>query len=751
MISVKSKRNGQPGRTVPGLRTLVVGLLAWAGAAYPHFGPIPMSLKGIPTPPVPGLTDGPDPIIVDRDAAIVLGKALFWDINVGSDGVACASCHFHAGADSRIKNQLAPSASSGIHDDQAFDYDANGHQRGANHTLSRDDFPLHRTSDPLSPNSPITYSSDDIVSSAGTFGGEFRGIRWFGSSDDDCLREADPVFHQGAIGTRRVEPRNTPTVINAVFNHRNFWDGRANNVFNGSSAWGDRDPDAGVWVNSPEGLHKQRLQLINSSLASQAVAPPLSTVEMGCENRRFADLGRKLMWRKPLEKQKVHWNDSVLGPYAQSTQGELKPGLNTFYYSLVRKAFNAKYWSSTQRGGALGAPKQFGRFRPLPYDQFEANFAMFFALAVQMYESTLVSDDSPFDRAPRDEQGLPVGLSAEAFAGMQEFRVAHCSLCHIGPLMTSATVATNAELVDEHPEVFGNQVFAISTSSNVITRKSVLHETDGAGTEVGSSFVDTGFVSTGVIRSEWDLGLGATDPFGNPLSFSEQYMHLLTGDTGSVVDDDVFDVRPCDFDIPLAMDLPGPHPMIFTRSDGIQAQAQDVEGCYNAGGAFLPSEAAAAAELTAPDTSKMLTGVAGAFKIPTLRNVELTGPFMHNGGMATLAEVIEFYTRGGNYDTQSKDFGFVFPQAALRFFPEKRTSMVAFLKTLTDDRVRYERAPFDHPELIVPHGHSSEHGAITGGHPLGADLARDEVLHIPAVGAEGRDTPIPAFVELLQP
>jgi cytochrome c peroxidase len=29
--------------------------------------------------------------------AVVLGKALFWDVSVGSDGMACASCHFHAG------------------------------------------------------------------------------------------------------------------------------------------------------------------------------------------------------------------------------------------------------------------------------------------------------------------------------------------------------------------------------------------------------------------------------------------------------------------------------------------------------------------------------------------------------------------------------------------------------------------------------------------------------------------------------
>ena len=38
----------------------------------------------------------------------MLGKALFWDMQVGSDGIqACATCHFQAGADVRSKNQVA--------------------------------------------------------------------------------------------------------------------------------------------------------------------------------------------------------------------------------------------------------------------------------------------------------------------------------------------------------------------------------------------------------------------------------------------------------------------------------------------------------------------------------------------------------------------------------------------------------------------------------------------------------------------
>ena len=66
--------------------------------------PQPGALNLIPVPLPANLAD----FVADKKAAIVLGKALFWDQQAGSDGLACASCHFHAGADSRIKNQIDP-------------------------------------------------------------------------------------------------------------------------------------------------------------------------------------------------------------------------------------------------------------------------------------------------------------------------------------------------------------------------------------------------------------------------------------------------------------------------------------------------------------------------------------------------------------------------------------------------------------------------------------------------------------------
>src|ERR1051326_4332451 len=48
-------------------------------------------------------------LIKDKNAAIALGKAFFWEMQFGSDGkTACATCHFNAGADSRTGNQTDP-------------------------------------------------------------------------------------------------------------------------------------------------------------------------------------------------------------------------------------------------------------------------------------------------------------------------------------------------------------------------------------------------------------------------------------------------------------------------------------------------------------------------------------------------------------------------------------------------------------------------------------------------------------------
>jgi len=720
---------------IPRITLRVVSLLLLsltAGIASAHTTAPPFSLKGVPVPEVPGLLDGPDPIVVNKEKALVLGKALFWDQNVGSDGVACASCHFHAGADSRSRNQLAPAGKSENVPMMSFEVSPDGTQMGVNYELKLSDFPFFQLEDPLNADSLVLYESDDVVSSAGTFGGSFERVGWSEDIADECSHDPDPVFHDASRNTRKVVDRNAPTVINAVFNFRNFWDGRANHIFNGSNELGERDPDAGVWVvderNEPE---KVRLKLVNSSLASQAVAPPLNATEMSCENRRLSDLGRKLLWRRPLENQEVHWNDSVLGQYSNSTEGSLKAGLNTYYRYLIMQAFNPKYWSASKRDEQYEGAAARDTETPLHYEQIEANFGMFFGLALQIYQSTLISDDAPFDRSEVDHEGVPVDLSELEKKGFKEFRDGHCAICHFGPHFTTAAVHSNAELVKNNPEIFANLTKEASISHTVVNK---------LVTSEGLALVDVGFASTGVSADGDDIGLGGKDDLNNPLSFSDQYVQLLVGNTDAVKDEVVTQVRACDFENLLAKDVDQSAYFYFTKQDGeLISQSQSIEGCFKDDGAVLPSPELAQAELDKDNNSKLKAASRNAYKIPNLRNVELTGPYMHNGSMATLEQVLEFYARGGNHSTPGKQILSLLPDRSFA-----SSNIIDFLKTLTDDRVRFERAPFDHPALRVSHGHSSVASSMSD------KLAGDEWLEVPAVGAEGREQALKPFDVLLE-
>src|SRR5207244_4168259 len=66
--------------------------------------------------------------------------------------------------------------------------------------------------------------------------------------------------------------------------------------------------------------------------------------------------------------------------------------------------------------------------------------------------------------------------------------------------------------------------------------------------------------------------------------------------------------------------------------------------------------------------------------------------------------------------------------------PTNRANVVAFLKTLTDDRVRFESAPFDHPQLFIPNGHPGDAVAVTND---GTGKATDTLVEVPASGAAG--------------
>ena len=84
------------------------------------------------------------------------------------------------------------------------------------------------------------------------------------------------------------------------------------------------------------------------------------------------------------------------------------------------------------------------------------------------------------------------------------------------------------------------------------------------------------------------------------------------------------------------------------------------------------------------DGRKRLTGRTeddGVFKIPSLRNVALTGPYMHDGSLETLEDVIEHYDKGGNNHANKSNL--IKP---LNLTVAEKQSLIAFLNTLTDWR-----------------------------------------------------------------
>ena len=744
--------------------------------------PPPKSLKDVPTPEPANLAD----FIKDKQAAITLGKALFWDMQVGSDSVqACASCHSKAGADGRTKNQISPGLNATPNPDTVFGnpstvFASDGvtvpqglPQLAPNYTVKAADFPFHSrntetdpvprtgplgspTKTPLEEFANVVQDCNDVVSSQGVRLAQFMGLIP-GSSQEANMPTPDPVFHVGnkvsvLNNVRRCEPRNTPTMINAVFNADNFWDGRASMVFNGVNAFGFRDRTSTLKKNVNGTLTDVFVRIPMGSLASQAVTPPLTDFEMSFTGRDFPSVGRKMLQLRPLALQLVHPQDSVLGPMSRATlskNGKLSgsKGLNVATYAdLIKKAFKDEWWNSPdicsiQSGSQythmpnsqdprtfiinLGKAliKKYTKGMKLgakDYTQMEYNFSLFFGLAVQLYEATLVADDTPFDQYngadinyraggtpanPKPISGDSSKLSANQLNGLAQFNNLGCVLCHALPETTEHTIRNL-------------QVDADGVPHNLLK-----YLPDGFGgapgnpTTLPNSYIDFGMRNIAHRPSAEDIGRAGTaptlPPFINPstnapfpLSYTELWKlkkagNLPTGDLAPGVHDVTFYV--------------GPDPTAVIPIPGIPKPVND----------------------------KSVTR--GCFKVPNLRNGALTGGYMHDGTYSTLRQVVQFYARGANFPNTN------FNELALGLVPipsldpggsdpnaeQNIKDMVDFLANgLTDQRVVYQRAPFDHPQLFIPNGALS----IT---PL-----IDQMIEVPAVGQYGSTTPLPTFLGL---
>lgn len=627
-------------------------------------------LKPLSQIPVP-MPSNLDDFIEDMDLALVLGKALFWDMQVGSDGVmACATCHFHAGADNRSRHQASPGllrwyANGASNPDRTFQL------VGSNYALKVSDFPLRKLRNPNDSKSSVLSDRNDVVSSQGIAFRQFLGVDGYGN---EILRsQADSVFRVGTLTARRVEPRNTPTVINAVFNQRNFWDGRASDIFNGVNPFGLRDKDARVFYAEDEDhIEAVSVAIDNASLASQAVGPPLSAFEMSASGRIFPDVARKLLKKRPLARQMVDRTDSVLGTWSRVDKAGL---IFDDYEELVEAAFKEEWW---QYDGEVPVPSRFAtsggtsHANSLPslakvipsmtrasdtigeYSQIEANFSLFFGLSVQLYQSLLISDQTPYDRYAA---GDLTALTSQQRQGLFLFHTkARCADCHQGAEFTSASV------------------------NNIVNARV---EPMGFGRD--SRFVyDAGFYNLGIRPTLEDISIGDLDPFGFP--FSEARLLSTYG------------------------------PEVYRKLIGKPAPL--------------------------PLGSDAMVVSNGLFKTPTLRNVALTAPYMHNGGFRTLREVVDFYNRGGDFPQQNaKDLHPA--MVPLQLTNSEKDALVAFLQSLTDERVRYRRAPFDHPQLFLPNGHI---GTTSSSRDNGLGHALDVTIELPATGSTG-GRPLRNFLE----
>lgn len=690
-------------KTITIAAIILVAVIAGNSVSAQVTGSPQVSLKSVSVPEPDNLGE----FVKDKVAAIKLGKTLFWDIQVGSDGqTSCASCHFHAGADNRSKNQISPgllriNANGTKNPDTVFDVGG-----APNYQLKPGDFPFHKLSDSNNPASVIS-DRNDISSSQGVSNAKFVSVKP-GSAEDQVKTEPDPVFNVGGTNVRRVQPRNTPTVINAAFNFRNFWDGSAQNIFNGVNPFGLRDSNASVVkAEKPNQLKFVKIRLNNSSLASQALGPPLSSFELSADGRTFQEIGnkfgrtdstksssgllegtsidelinsvekigdqleqiddtksisglledvlsitgtklprvlaQKLSRLRPLGKQVVHPQDSVLGADSRSP----KPGLkDKTYEQLVKDAFKPEWWKSNRliqvdskgRRTFVNSPDDSSQTKE--YTLLEYNFSLFFGLAVQLYESTLIANDTPYDRFL---EGNTTAFTQQQKLGKQLFEgKARCAGCHAGLELTAASVSSVAKDGRIKRAPFG-----------------------------AKPPEDNGFFKIGVRPDTDDPGLGGNDGLsgkdqGNPLSEARLAQlgkfNLLLGENPPI--------------------------------------------------------------LTPPLNLNESVIANGAFKAPGLRNVELTAPYFHNGGQATLEQVVDFYNRGG-------DFGVLPP---LNLSPDEKQQLVAFLKGLTDERVLKDKAPFDHPQLFVPNGHPGNSTSVTND---GTGKATDSLVEIPAVGRNG--------------
>jgi hypothetical protein len=507
--------------------------------------------------------------------------------------------------------------------------------------------------------------------------------------------------------------------------------------------------------------------MVNSALCSQSLGPILSSTEMSADNRNFDQVGKKLLARVPLANQLVDPTDSVLGVFSKSPD----KGLKTSYSALVQKAFQPEWWQFSQHicetaDGSTSTTVDPANFETCPagtndYSLMEYNFSLFWGVAIQMYESTLVADQTPFDKYMEQQQtytligdNLKNQYTIQLKPGVTPYTI---SIIGLNPTLDSTDqdiyafddgqgamrgVGVNGGSIDyasgtltvffgdppvsQVPIQIGYSVGAVPLTTGQLRGLNLFQTKAGcmachSGPELSNASVgtvtgfpvermimeddsarvyDTGYYHIGVRPAAEDGGLAGNDPVaGLPLSQAEMMRQ-----------------HACDGGYEMAL-VPG------RRGEGISPSPMNCNDDIARG---------------------------GFFKAPQLRNVALTAPYFHNGSQLTLEQVVEFYNRGGDFNTV-EEVKYMDPDIEmLGLTTQEKTDLVDFLRNgLTDPRTVAQAAPFDHPQLFTPNGHPhSGSGYPVTADPKHPDRATDQLMEIPAVGANGGQR-LPTFLENL--
>lgn len=821
-------------------------------------------------------------------AAIALGKAFFWDVQFSSDQkVSCATCHYAAGADHRTRHSVTLPALFGVSaplpDPEQSADSANYMHRTLD--LSSSDLVGRRKEDRNGgpgvhdPALPADLRVREVIGSRGVPSRQLLSM-----GNDGTENNEPPSYGQDELKVpgmeeimirlrllqeeqRQVTARNAGTVLNAVFNHRQFHDGRASSVFNGRNNFGLEDPISLLRVENRKfkrvNLKENEFanwRLNYASLASQAVMPLINDKEMSWRGRELHHIARRMLGRVILEGQTIHEDDSAL----KNQRGKK-------YEELIEAAFLKTWWDKdTEKKlklptpGFQGSTEEPTKLTNLPfaevpdaltaeYSLMEANFGLFWGIAIMLYESTLISDDTPFDRWHRAQRDPAFAqgkkrvddFSPAAVRGMHLFRENGCADCHAGSEFTAASLRSvlggpDGEEGDILPPAVLSQLGRQAEELLICPEdKPVGVECmNAAGVMLG--IYDGGFYNVGVSRWEvtgpvppgsqtfpgrfhpQDFLPGAStasrleDPGAGSLNGSQSRMRAWLAEAGGHPQfAKLVQLLPAPADsrmVQISQIVPAleKEENKKRRIEQEQTQAKkDFRAKRGASSALGYTQMAIQQEAAMPqDTSpRNVTYVVradgshgyeyttykdsatghifrsasgapsdypghslarrwqkanrsrlakdnritetrvfdeGTFKAPGLRNIELTGPYMHNGSILTLEGVLEFYNRGGDYNHRVKSdaddwqTGDAHPEMApLGLSQEEIADIVAFLRALTDDRVRMSRAPFDHPSLPLPVGF--ERGSKT-----------EKEIILPAVGAGGVITGQESFEDKLR-